>query len=153
MSVIDGHPLSNTVGAVLDPIVSLRRRVRLAPGASARVTFSTLIAPFARRSARPGRRVQHPATFERAAPWRGRRPRSSYTISALDPDEAYLFQSSPPTCLGTYAAAFRPVLHEIPGPRLAATEFGDRAIVGWRYRTGRRAPGRGSLIGINAEMV
>ena len=28
LSVIDGHPLSNTVGAVLDPIFSLRRRVR-----------------------------------------------------------------------------------------------------------------------------
>ena len=33
--------LSNTTGAVLDPIVSLRHSVRLAPGATARVTFST----------------------------------------------------------------------------------------------------------------
>ena len=32
--------LSNTTGAVLDPIVSLRHSVRLAPGATARVTFS-----------------------------------------------------------------------------------------------------------------
>ena len=37
--------LSNTVGPVLDPIVSLRRRVRLRPGATVRVTFSTLVAP------------------------------------------------------------------------------------------------------------
>ncbi len=58
MSVIDGHPLSNTVGAVLDPIFSLRRCVRLAPGASARITFSTLIAQSRDRGARPGRRVQ-----------------------------------------------------------------------------------------------
>ena len=34
LAVIDGRPLSNTVGAVLDPIFSLRRRVRLPPGAT-----------------------------------------------------------------------------------------------------------------------
>ena len=39
----DGRPLSNTVGAVLDPVFSLRRRVTLEPGHSARVVFATLI--------------------------------------------------------------------------------------------------------------
>ena len=34
--------LSNTVGTVLDPIFSLRQRVRIAPGASVRVAFWTL---------------------------------------------------------------------------------------------------------------
>jgi cellobiose phosphorylase len=34
-------PLSNTAGPVLDPIVSLRHGVRLAPGATARITFTT----------------------------------------------------------------------------------------------------------------
>ena len=67
MSVIDGHPLSNTVGAVLDPIVSLRRRVRLAPGASARVTFSTLIAPSRDEALALADEYNNPATFERAA--------------------------------------------------------------------------------------
>ena len=43
MSVVDGRPLSNTTGAVLDPIFSLRHRVRLAAGASAHLTFSTLV--------------------------------------------------------------------------------------------------------------
>src|SRR6185503_11487520 len=38
---LDGRPLSGTTGAVLDPIVSLRYRVRLAPGAFARMTFAT----------------------------------------------------------------------------------------------------------------
>ena len=45
ISVMDGRPLSNTVGTVLDPIVSLRRRVRIPPGATARVAFWTLVAP------------------------------------------------------------------------------------------------------------
>ena len=34
VSVIDGRPLSNTVGAVLDPIFSIRCRVSLPPGAT-----------------------------------------------------------------------------------------------------------------------
>ena len=44
VSVIDGRPLSNTVGTVLDPIFSLRHRLRLPPGATARVAFWTLVA-------------------------------------------------------------------------------------------------------------
>ena len=38
-------PLSNTAGTVLDPVFSLRQRVRIAPGKSARVAFWTLVAP------------------------------------------------------------------------------------------------------------
>jgi cyclic beta-1,2-glucan synthetase len=42
IAMIDGTRLSNTVGAVLDPIFALRRRVRIAPGAMARMTFWTM---------------------------------------------------------------------------------------------------------------
>lgn len=35
------HPLSNTVGAVLDPIMSLRQRVRVRPGQTVRLSFAT----------------------------------------------------------------------------------------------------------------
>jgi len=38
---LDGRPLSGTVGATLDPILSLRQRVRLAPGGFARLAFAT----------------------------------------------------------------------------------------------------------------
>ena len=38
---LDGRSLSNAVGATLDPIVSLRQRVRLAPGGFARLAFAT----------------------------------------------------------------------------------------------------------------
>lgn len=44
LAVVADHPLSNTVGAVLDPIFSLRQRVRLEPNETARVTFSTAVA-------------------------------------------------------------------------------------------------------------
>lgn len=35
------HPLSNTVGSVLDPIMSLRRRVKIQPGETVRVSYIT----------------------------------------------------------------------------------------------------------------
>ncbi|MGH7645238.1 MAG: GH36-type glycosyl hydrolase domain-containing protein, partial [Gemmatimonadales bacterium] len=38
---LDGRALSGTTGAVLDPIVSLRQRVRLAPGGFVRLSFAT----------------------------------------------------------------------------------------------------------------
>ncbi len=41
---LDGRPLSGTTGAVLDPILSLRTRLRLAPGAFARLSFATGVA-------------------------------------------------------------------------------------------------------------
>jgi cyclic beta-1,2-glucan synthetase len=38
---LDGRSLANAAGATLDPIVSLRQRVRLAPGGFARLSFAT----------------------------------------------------------------------------------------------------------------
>jgi cyclic beta-1,2-glucan synthetase len=44
IAMIDGRKLSNTVGAVLDPIFALRRRLRIAPGAVARISYWTMAA-------------------------------------------------------------------------------------------------------------
>src|SRR5262249_30449550 len=44
IAVREGRPLSNTVGAVLDPVFSLRQRVRIQPGETARVCFATGVA-------------------------------------------------------------------------------------------------------------
>jgi cyclic beta-1,2-glucan synthetase len=52
---MDGRALSGTTGAVLDPILSLRTRLRLAPGGFARVSFTSGVAadePTARACAR-----------------------------------------------------------------------------------------------------
>jgi cyclic beta-1,2-glucan synthetase len=92
MSVIDGHPLSNTVGAVLDPIVSLRRRVRLVAGATARVTFSTLVAPSRDEALALIDEYNNPATFERTAILAWTQAQVQLHHLGVDPDEAYLFQ-------------------------------------------------------------
>jgi cyclic beta-1,2-glucan synthetase len=44
IAIIDSRPLSNSIGAVLDPIFSIRRRIRVAPGATARAAFWTIAA-------------------------------------------------------------------------------------------------------------
>jgi cyclic beta-1,2-glucan synthetase len=41
---LDGRPLTGTAGSVLDPIASLRQRVRLAPGGVVRLAFATGLA-------------------------------------------------------------------------------------------------------------
>ena len=59
-------PLSGTTGAVLDPIVSLRTRVRLEPGESAAVAFTTLVAPTRDRAFELADRYDDPAAARRA---------------------------------------------------------------------------------------
>ena len=49
---LDGRALSGTTGAVLDPIVSLRQRIRLQPGGFVRISFATGMATEPRRRAR-----------------------------------------------------------------------------------------------------
>jgi cyclic beta-1,2-glucan synthetase len=44
-AVGDGWPLSNTAGHVLDPVFSLRRRVRIPRGGTVRIAFWTVAAP------------------------------------------------------------------------------------------------------------
>ncbi len=44
LAVMEDRPLANTTGTVLDPIFSLRQRVRLQPNETARITFSMAVA-------------------------------------------------------------------------------------------------------------
>ncbi len=92
-AVIDGQPLSNTVGAVLDPIVSLRRRVRLPPGVTVRVTFSTLVAPSRAEALGLAEKYRNAATFDRAAMLAWTHAQVQLHHLGIGPDEAHLFQS------------------------------------------------------------
>jgi len=92
VSVLDGHPLSNTVGAVLDPIFSLRRRVKLAPGATAHVLFSTVVATTREDAVDLADKYRHPATFERAVTLAWTQAQVQLHHLGIDSDEAHLFQ-------------------------------------------------------------
>jgi cyclic beta-1,2-glucan synthetase len=92
MSVIDGWPLSNTSGTVLDPIFSLRRRIRLAPGAAAHVTFWTLVAASRSEVLDLADKHHDPAAFERAVTLAWTQARVELFHLGIDADEASLFQ-------------------------------------------------------------
>ena len=92
VSVIDGRPLSNTAGAVLDPIFSLRRRIRLAPGATARIAFWTLAAPSRGEALDLADKHHDPAAFERAVTLAWTHAQVQLFHLGIDPAEADLFQ-------------------------------------------------------------
>jgi len=92
VSITDGGPLSNTAGDVLDPIFSLRMRVRIAPGAIARVAFWTLIAP-SRADALDLADKHHDASaFDRAATRAWTQAQVQLLHLGVGPEEAHLFQ-------------------------------------------------------------
>ena len=92
LSVIDGRPLSNTVGTVLDPIFSLRCRMRLPPGATVRVAFWTLIAPSRSEVLDLADKHHDPTAFERAVMLAWTQAQVQLHHLGVGPDEAHLFQ-------------------------------------------------------------
>ena len=92
-AVTEGRTLSNTVGSVLDPIVSLRRRVRVRPGKTVRVMFSTLIASSRREVLDLADKYYDVTTFERAATLAWTQAQVQLHHLGIDPDEAHLFQT------------------------------------------------------------
>jgi cyclic beta-1,2-glucan synthetase len=67
IAVVDDRPLSNTVGPVLDPIFSLRRRIRLVPGQSAQVVFTTALADTRAQAIALAEKYQHAEASRRAS--------------------------------------------------------------------------------------
>jgi cyclic beta-1,2-glucan synthetase len=92
VSVIDGRPLSNTAGTVLDPIFSLRCCVRLPPGAMVRVAFWTLIAPSRSEALDLADKHQDSSAFERAITLAWTQAQVQLHHLGVGPDEAHLFQ-------------------------------------------------------------
>jgi cyclic beta-1,2-glucan synthetase len=92
VSVIDGRPLSNTVGAVLDPIFSLRCRIMLAPGATAHTIFSTVVAESREDVLDLADKYRESATFDRAATLAWTQAQVQLNHLGIEADEALLFQ-------------------------------------------------------------
>lgn len=65
IAVSDQRPLSNTVGTVLDPVFATRRRVRIRPGGSVRLSYWTLVARSRAEALALSERHRDPNTFDR----------------------------------------------------------------------------------------
>ena len=89
---IDGRPLSNTVGTVLDPIFALRRRVRVAPGGIARIAFWTVVAASREAVLDLVDKHRDSFAFERAATLAWTQAQVQLHHLGIDAGEASLFQ-------------------------------------------------------------
>jgi cyclic beta-1,2-glucan synthetase len=92
VAVMEERPLSNTVGAVLDPVFSLRRRLRILPNETARVTFSTAIANTREEAVTLADKYHDPSIFERESRLAWTKAQVEMSHLNLDADEAHLFQ-------------------------------------------------------------
>ena len=92
VSVIDGRPLSDTVGTVLDPIFSVRRRLRIPAGATARVAFWTIVAPSRTEVLDLVDKHHDSNAFERAVTLAWTQAQVQLHHLNVDADQAHLFQ-------------------------------------------------------------
>ncbi|MEK7268362.1 MAG: hypothetical protein AAB093_03070, partial [Nitrospirota bacterium] len=92
VSIIDGPPLSNTVGPVLDPVMSLRRTVRIPPGTTARIVFSTMVAPAREQVLDLADKYRDARTFERTLTRAWTQAQVQLHHLGVGHDEAHLFQ-------------------------------------------------------------
>ncbi|HSE74328.1 MAG TPA: glucoamylase family protein, partial [Dongiaceae bacterium] len=92
VAVIDGRPLSNTVGTVLDPVFALRRRVRVAPGAIVRIAFWTMVAPTREATLHLADKHRDITAFDRAATLAWTQAQVQLHYLGITAGEAGLFQ-------------------------------------------------------------
>jgi len=92
VAVAEDRPLSNTVGAVLDPIFSIRRCIRIKPHETARVSFSTAVAHKYSEALQLADKYHDVQIFEREAALAWTRSQVEMRHLKIDPENAYLFQ-------------------------------------------------------------
>ncbi|SJM89305.1 GH36-type glycosyl hydrolase domain-containing protein [Crenothrix polyspora] len=92
IAVMDGRPLTNTVGYVLDPIFSLRTRIRIAAGATEHLTFTTLVASTRLAVEEAADKYHNLGAFERVSSLAWTHAHVQLRHLRTKPDEAQLFQ-------------------------------------------------------------
>jgi cyclic beta-1,2-glucan synthetase len=91
-AIVEGWPLSNTTGPVLDAVFSLRRRVRIPRGATARVAFWTIAASSRADVLALADKHRDPMAFERATTLAWTQAQMQLHHLGISTDEAHLFQ-------------------------------------------------------------
>jgi len=92
ISISSGRPLSSTVGTVLDPIFSIRRCVRIPPGATVSISFWTLLASSREEIIGLADKHHDLAAFERASTLAWTQAQVQLHHLGITTDEAHLFQ-------------------------------------------------------------
>ena len=86
------RPLSNSVGRVLDPVFSLRRKVRIQPGSTAHLDFTTVAARTRSDALDLIDKYSDPAVFERSLTLAWTQAQVRLHHLRIDPEQAHVFQ-------------------------------------------------------------
>jgi cyclic beta-1,2-glucan synthetase len=89
---LDGRALSGTTGAVLDPIVSLRQRIRLSPGGFVRLSFATGMASSRDDALAMAHKYHDPSAAARTFSLAFTHAQSTLRHLGISSDEAQLFE-------------------------------------------------------------
>ncbi len=92
-AILNGEPLSKTTGAVIDPIFSLRYRLRVPPRGKASICFSTGIAETRDEALRLADKYNNPNVFDRESSLAWTKARVEQRHLRIAADEAIAFQS------------------------------------------------------------
>jgi cyclic beta-1,2-glucan synthetase len=91
-AALDGGALSGTTGVVLDPILSLRQRIRLVPGASVRLCFATGMASDRETAVALAQKYRNPSAASRTFALAFTNAQSDLRHLGISNDEALLFE-------------------------------------------------------------
>lgn len=89
---LDGRSLSGTTGFVLDPVVSLRQRIRLAPGGFMKLSFATGMAPSRETALALARRYHEPSAAARTFALAFAHAQSGLRHLGISSEQALLFE-------------------------------------------------------------
>jgi cyclic beta-1,2-glucan synthetase len=91
-AALDGRSLSGTTGAVLDPVLSLRRRVRIAPGRQVRLAFATGVATDRAAAIALAEKYDDPASAARTFTLAASQTQMRVGHLGMSADEAQLYE-------------------------------------------------------------
>jgi cyclic beta-1,2-glucan synthetase len=101
---LDGRALSGTTGIVLDPVVSLRQRVRIAPGATVRLCFATGVAADRQAAEALARKYHESSAASRAFVLASTHAESALYHLGITADDAVLYERLASRVCGTDAS-------------------------------------------------
>ncbi len=141
LALMEGRRLSNTVGAVLDPVASLRIHVAIAPGATVHVSFATMTATSRETILNLADKYHDPGAFDRASTLAWTHAQVKLHYLGITGSEAQIFQQLASRVLYSNAM-LRASRDLLQGNRLAVSELwkfgisGDRPILLARIEDG-----------------
>jgi cyclic beta-1,2-glucan synthetase len=129
---LDGRALSGTTGVVLDPILSLRQRIRVLPGTTVRLSFTTGMAADRDTAAALARKYHEPNAAGRTFTLALTHAQSTQRHLGIDADEALLFERLASRVLGTDGTL------RAPATVVAGNVLGQRSL--WPHAISGDAP-------------